>query len=108
MNDVIDLAFEFDDKTDPDEATRAVLDALRSLPGGTEVDAEPARPMAVDANQVILTVLAVFGVLKVSVWQLDELTTDLTKLVKNLRGLRRVVLRADDDVREIVVRDEER
>ncbi|MEU4410456.1 hypothetical protein AB0F88_38625 [Streptosporangium sp. NPDC023963] len=107
MNQVVDLAFEFDDGTDPERATQEVLDLLRSLPGDMEVDAEPALPMAVDLNQAVLTVLAIIGVAKVTVWQLDELTTDLRKFVKNLRGLRRVMLRTGDEVREIVPRDGE-
>jgi hypothetical protein len=101
IDDTIDATFEFDPAIDPAVATAAVMELLEALPGATDIDAEAGSPMAADVPQVAVTVLAVFTVLRVTVRQLDELTTEVTELVKKVKALRRVALRAGDEEREI-------
>ena len=101
MTDTIDLTFEFDPDTDPDEATAQVFAALRSLPYSEAVDARPQRPMTIDPAETLVTVIAVFAVVRGTVSQLDTLARQLTTLVGSLKGLRRAIAETDDETREL-------
>jgi hypothetical protein len=102
MTDTIDLTFEFDPGTDPDEATARVLAALRSLPYAETAEARPQRPMSIDPAEALVTVIAMFTVARGTVHQLDALAKDLTKLAGTVQGLRRALAETDHEQRVTV------